>query len=461
MAQQPVLKRAQQANGVEIGRPAGSRNAKPKVKKWDYSRPKQTIQKFEEFLDYLAGYPDKTGLMGYVYRLRPRIDLSLIGIQETSIIQTHVMDDLTEEKIGEMFGRGHYMVKLHDGNRPRGQQECCRTWIELDQHEKPPQYDPLTLCLAEPKNADEINRQINAGVFVREHGGLVRLRTEADGAPPKREPAAPVVAPPPPAPAGVDLIGGREVVGQIVLAALQRGNTSIQDTIAMARELRGKDIDVAELVRQVAAELKPNGSGVDPAEAFLSNLQKWSGVIDKIRGAPVAAAAGETVAPAAGGGADAWAPHLAGIFTQGRAFLAEAVAAYRTLRTENGNGHPPANGVQPMPPQANRPLSLHEATEEVLMLGYAKMTEGVTGFDFAAYVCNHHPGGLEVYKALDSAGGTVGTLALCAMNPSARNLVNGPERPKLEAFLNDFFSYDTGEDTEPPSGGAGKAVASS
>ncbi len=91
---------------------------------FDYSRYKVSFQKPEDFYQYLAGYPDKAGLMAYVYRLRPRIDLSLVGIPDSSIIQTIDANEMTEEHLGATFGRGVYMLKLNDANRPRGQQEA-------------------------------------------------------------------------------------------------------------------------------------------------------------------------------------------------------------------------------------------------------------------------------------------------------------------------------------------------
>ena len=84
------------------------------------------------------------------------------------------------------------------------------------------------------------------------------------------------------------------------------------------------------------------------------------------------------------------------------------------------------------------------------------MSEGVTGFDYAAYVCGFHPGGLEVYRFLEPQG-AAGLIALAAMNPAARGLVNDPEiRPQLEVFLTDFFSFDPspGDSAEPAAGAA-------
>lgn len=92
-------------------------------------------------------------------------------------------------------------------------------------------------------------------------------------------------------------------------------------------------------------------------------------------------------------------------------------------------------------------MTLEQRIEQIARIGFDRMNEGVTGFDFAAWVCNFHPGGLEVYRFLEP-GGPVGLISLAAMNPATRPLVNDPAtRAQLETFLTDFFSFD-------PDGGA-------
>jgi hypothetical protein len=438
MAQQSAVKRAGEVvpDAPKRGRAVGSRN-KPKVKVYDYDRYKLSFQKSADFYGYIEGYPDKTGLLISVYRLRPRIDHSLIGNNQSAILQTANVADVTEEQVGDTFGRGAYMLKLNDGNRPRGQQECCRTWLEITDHEKPPQYDPRTLCLGEAKNQDEITRLLNSGVLVRDAHGAPRLRGEND-------PAAP------PVPVGVagsqpqnGELFSRDVIGQIVLAALNRGSQSphdaVKDTIEVARLIQPPALDVETIVERVIARVGvvPGKNGaLDP----FSNYERMEQFIARVRG-PVQAAAGvvEGVAAASEPGAS-WAPHLAGILAQARALLPEVKTMFSELREQNGAGLPPQNRVQ-------KPMTMEQRIEQIATMGYEQMQQGVSGFDFAAYVCNFHPGGLEVYRQLEPAG-AVGVIALAAMNPATRPLVNAPDtRAQLESFLSDFFTFD-------PSGGS-------
>lgn len=451
MAQQAMLKRTGSVteNGVKIGRPPGARNKTSEEKRlsgkrkvFDYSRFKQSFQKPADFYLYLESYPDKTGLMAYVYRLKPRIDLSLIGIDETSIHTTTAESEMTEEFVGNTWGRGLYMLTLNDANRPKGQTEVCKTWFDCSTALKAPQYDPRTLCLGESKNLDEINRLLNAGVLVRDNAnGAPRLRTESDGTP------APVAAAAPGNGSGDPF--ARVDMGAVLLGLINRGSANphdtVKDTIEIARMLQPATpaLDVETIVERVVARLggKPNGGGRE-MDAF-AMYERMDGFLSKFRG-PATVVSASAAAVDSG---DSWAPHLKGIFAEARGLLAEGFAAFRELK-HNGDG---AINVTPQQNGGPQPMTMEQRIEQVFRLGYQKMQEGVTGFDYAAWVCSFHPGGLEVYKTLEPTG-AVGLIALAAMNAQARVVVNDPQiRPQLEIFLGDFFSFDadgtTGEES--------------
>lgn len=439
MAQQATVKRAAKSTEtpVKMGRPPGSRNKTGeerrltgKRKVFDYLRWKLSFQKPADFYLYLEGYPDKTGLMAYVYRLKPRIDLSMIGIDETAIHTTMAESEMTEDFIGATFGRGLYMLTLNDANRPKGQTEVCRTWFDCATAQKPPQYDPRTLCLAEPKNLDEVNRLLNMGVLVRDNGTAApRLRTEQDGAP------APIAAA---APAASGELFGRDFQRELLMGLITQRSANphdtVKDTIEIARMLipAAPAVDLESMVERVVAKLKGNGGGRE-LDAF-ANYERMETFIGKFRG-PVAAVAGAVEGGDAGA---SWAPHLPGILIQARAMIPELVGAFRMLKAET-NGHQNGAGQQN---GGQRPMTIEERIEAVLREGYQRMNEGVKGFDFAAYVCNFVDGGLDVYKTIEPMG-AVGLIALGAMKPETRALVNDPKiRPQLEAFLEDFFSFD-------------------
>ncbi len=450
MAQQAVRKQ------VETPAPAPRAPRLPKGKTGsapDYTRFRLTFSNPDDFMSYMRGYPNPEGVTLFLYRLLPKIDLSLIGLRESNI-QKGGYDDLPLfgfDSVAEKFGRGKYYLKVTDSNRPEGQREVVKSaTYKIADAEKPPVYDVRTLVLSDAENIDEVNRLITSGVLIRDANGAPRLRTAADAsaAPMPARPVASVATD------SAEILGGN-VIGQIVLAALNRGTQSphdaVKDTIEVARLLAPPPpaFDMDALIDRLGARfgLKPAGAA-GPDDLFAA-YERVEGFISKVRGpsAGVNGGSGESAADQLQRVGASFAPHLAGILHEGRLLLSEAVGAFVMLK-----GQP--NGAPAAPPQngGNHQVAqmkpLDARIEEVFRFGFQKMQEGMNGFDFAAWVCFHYQGGLEVYRALEPQG-TMGLISLAAMNPGAAPIVNNPQiRPQLEAFLNDFFSFD-------PSGNGG------
>ena len=169
----------------------------------DYTRHRLTFTDPDAFWAYMTDYPNKDGVTMYLYRIRPVIDLSLIGLRESNI-QKGGYGDLklfSRDAVGEKFGRGEFQVKVTDSNRPEGQKEVVRSCqYKILEGEKAPVYDPRTLVLSHADNIDEVNRQIMLGVLVRDASGTPRIRTAGDASVP-----IPAAAVPPPATG--DLLG--------------------------------------------------------------------------------------------------------------------------------------------------------------------------------------------------------------------------------------------------------------
>jgi hypothetical protein len=461
MAQQSEVRTAQTVN--RGGRPKGSTDRVPRAKTekpplvHDYARSRVTFQKPEDFYSYLAGYPDSKGLMGYVFRTRPKIDHSMIGISQTSIYQTAAKEELTEDFIADKFGRGEYMVILKDENRPKGQTEACRTWFKCPLAEKPPQYDPRTLLLSETSNLDEINRLLNLGILVRDGSNSApRIRNTNDAPPP----------PPAAAPAGNGDMVGRDVIGQLLIALVNKGtanpNDAVKSTIEMARAIAPPPVDLEGIIERVVSRLmKHNGHSNGEGDSF-TTYEKMDAFLNKFRPA-VTGTVLTDAAPAAGGGMSSdpatWLPHLPGIFHELRGLIRDVGQELRSSRPPNGQTvHAPAP-AQNGGGQIGATATMDQRIEEIAMLGFHQMGLGTKGWDFAAYVCHHHAGGLEVFRLLEPAG-TAGVIGMCAMNPAVRPILNDPEkRAQLEAFLDDFFDFDASPDGSA-SGSAPGAAAS-
>lgn len=449
MATQATVKRASKASD-------SSKTPKKKARVWDYSRWKMAIQDPDDFQAYLHGYPDKTGLMAYVYRLIPKIDVKLIGIEETNILETATLGEMTAAYIAHRFGRGKYMLKLNDANRPKGEAEVARTWFRLEDEEKPPVYDIRTLLIGHPENQDEVNRLLTLGQLVREPSGAPRLRSESDGS--HNGPSF-VSAP---SNGGSELLT-KETVGQLILKLVDRGSQSPGDAIKQSIEIAKLlsppaaastapfDVNmIADLVAVRMTTARRSGGGGDVFE----NYERVESFISKVRGGVSA------VAPDTGGGGGSWVTAVPSILAGIAGLIPLVIAGVQQLRSGPAGmlpGVPPAGaGAVPraVPPQAPQVRTLPERILDVATLGMAKMGEGVSGFDFASWLCAWYPGGVEVYQFLEPQG-AAGVCGLLAMNPAtAAILQDAARRVQIEAFLGDFFTYDPlgGSEDEVPAG---------
>jgi len=481
MAQQAALKRATGPAVVpppvtetnKGGRPKGSKTRPaeeraaekvPKLKTFDYSRYKLTFQKPADFYAYMAGYPDRTGLCFYLFRLRPAIDHGLIGIDESSIAITSNEADMTEDAVAEVWGRGFYMVKVTDANRPKGQQELCRTWFDCELAPKAPVYDIRTLKLAVQTNGDEIQRHINLGTLVRDlHTQQVRLRNESD-----KPLASPSVA------AGASGGPFNLDVNSLVASLIQRGATSgadhVKETIEVARMLNPQQgpIDMDVLADKVAARLSNKTATVaaEPNDMF-SAYEKMERFINRVTGraenhvaVPVT---GEVLtgegpaAVAAGGGSSSWAAHVPGILGEVKSLIPTMMDAYRELKSENGGGE----GMQQrQQARAAAPATFEDRVEEILRLGFQRMNEGVGGFDYAAWLVKFQPDGAAMFRWFEGVG-VAGLMGMLAMNARSRALVTGTQRPQIESFISEFLSFSIEEVADDEGEGEGPGASAS
>ena len=386
----------------------------------DYSRGRHTFTDPHAFMVFMKGYPNTVGITLYLYRVMPKIDLSLIGHTESNI-QKGGYEDLplySIEAVTKTFGRGIYQIKVVDSNRAEGDKEVVRACTyDISDTDKPAVYDLRTLKLSEPKNNDEINRLIVQGVLVRDAAtGAPRLRTAADIAA-----VAPVAAP-------VDT-SANGVILQFAMEAFkstrQSPSEAVKDMVAIAQAIQPKQVpgpSIEQIADAVVVRL--GGAGRGPASDPFANWEKVNGFIaraaEMVRGSMPAVSDG-----AAGDGGGSWAPHLGGILSEVRALVPEVLNAWYQLRASGSINTAPAaaapgNGVLEM-------LPLDKRIETIFKAGFESMQRGITGQQFAAWLClsGEMPGGLEAWNVLKPAG-AVGLIAMASTNPMGARMVNDP-----------------------------------
>jgi hypothetical protein len=446
MASQPAVKAGVAGSGKAV---SGAPRKAARVRMFDYSRYRVPIQKPEDFAQYVAGYPSKAGLVLYIYRLAPKIDFGLISVKEHTIRKVWELENMNTEWVAKEFGRGRYQFKLNDKMRDKGQTEVCNMVFDISDPELEPIYDVRTLCLGHSENIDEINRLIEKGALIRDGNGQPRLRTERDG--PLQNERAPVAS------NGSQELIPRDLVGQmfvsLIAKATQDPNQAIEQSIKIAQLLRPETsaatgLTVEQVLKLIDSKLAAAGGRDDPFAAW----ERIDAFLAKARGG-VSAVVGAATSDATLSGFSEVLKSAAVLIPQviqGIDFLQKQRMRLAVQINGNGVARESAPGASARVDNGNvaQPMTLADRIAEVLKLGFQKMSEGTTGFDFASYVCNWHEGGVEVYRFLEPRG-AVGVLGLLVMNPEASAIVNDPaRRPQIEAFLTDFFSYDPDGDQQ-------------
>ncbi|HLJ43485.1 MAG TPA: hypothetical protein VKT12_04635, partial [Candidatus Binataceae bacterium] len=443
-----------------LGKPGRKRNP------FNFDPPNQKFREPSIFRDFVAAYPDQSATFLKVYRLVPEIDLSLIGETETAIHTTHLRDEAAESYLADRFGQGKYWVLFNDGNRPRGQQQIAQTWITLnDPTIKPAVYDLNTLKLTSKENADEIQRLLAAGKLERDERGNLHVVRAGDRAPaplPAQPSPASVVLSTAPQQAPLDRLG-EQVIVKLLDRAIPSATSSDQlaDAFKIAERLMpaapAENPAIAEIKRELAAigEKLNGGSNLDRDLAAYERMEAFFTKIGAGR-------AGSSV----GSDEPVWmkplvtlADRLGTLLMMRMGGPAPHAAPHQAAPAPQPGIHQPA--AVPAPPAASYPqflpaeAPLMDRAIQVVSLAMLKFNEGVSGFNFAAWLVGFYPGGREVFKTLEAAGGPVECIGLIAMFPQlqdiTRPVLDDPaKREQLEAWLGDFLDYnaDAAESSE-------------
>lgn len=439
----------------------------PKPKPFDYQKPKQAFRRPEDFTAWMAGYPDKSGVMAYFYRLTPRIDLSRIGIDTTAIHHTTKPEEMTADFCAGRFGRGKYMLKYTDANKKP--EEMARTWFEIDDPDAAaPVYDVRTLLLNHPANGDEVARLLHSGILIRDSEfSSPRVRSEADRPVPVVAPAATPAA----VPVAVSAAAvSPSVADSIVLKLLDRAMPSatpqtatevLKQSFDIADRLRPQTVagpSLEDIVERVVSRLnKPAASAPNELETW----EKMNAFFERLGLNQKPAAVAE--------GSPAWVGVLTSLADRLLTPLVPVAVSFMMSKSRPPGpvavpprqvAGPPAvdSGMPPAPFPDSFPAFLPESApimsriQQVVQFALEKQAAGVAGFRFASWLCAFYPGGSDIYRMMERAGGTGAALGMVAMVPELSGAMQDPmQAAALESWLDDFFTFnaDIESDDEP------------
>lgn len=440
-----------------------ARRGRPR--RFDFLRGKQTFQKEAAFLEFVAAYPDRDGLSMYIFRLKPKIDFGLIGIENSHIQLITDIESFSREYIEENFGGGEYMVTLNDANaRPP---ERAKGFFRINTPGLEPKLDVRTVCLNDRENADYIEKLIAKGILVRsENGGKPKVKTESDAIPetvtmPGSEaasvlPAAPAGGAAAAAPSPSSSFPG-DVPVPIWLKILDRVLTP-----APPPPPPPNPIELINIAFQIAERTQPkNEAGPQPIDV-LEAYSRVSKLVNPAGAAPPAV----PVVSDGGGGASSWVvmlpqiiqslPQLVQAWTMAKAAAAAAGAApHSPVMAAPSPGGSAVSA--PIPGAADSHTSEVQSMTSLfspLMISklgrivpaaLEKFQAGISGIDYAYAVCVME--GKPVYRAICQMGSEGLMAALAGIpHPEVQALLGG-RRAELQAWLDDFLSYDVDSDS--------------
>lgn len=442
---------------------------KPRSEPVNYAGGKPRIfQIVADFDAYMAAYPDTSGLLAYYYRLEPKIDLSLIGLPGSSILKTARVDEMTEAFAAAKWGRGKYMLKVTDSNRPRGEQESCRVFFKIDDPDLISVYDPRSLLVNDPDNADEVARLLQRGVMVRDAvTGAARVKTEY------AVPAAVATTPPESEP-----VISQRFLTDMMLRVMDRAvqppvspKEQFAEIIEAARMLHpagpaapvAVNAEVAELRAELAVIRRSQVPAADPVESSFDAYLRMQNFLRE--NTPAVSAIPAPVA------AFNWVKEIVtGLQQLGQTFLpvlaplANHYFGPARVAGASGPAPGPGAGAPAVMPGSGAPAASAEGYSVVVpppraldltggdmwgnlnavaALALERMAAGMTGYDFAAFLCSSYtPGGVDIFRMLREDG-TPGVMGLLGSHPLVASAPEGRRRA-LESWLDHFFQFDPG-----------------
>lgn len=431
----------------------------------DFSKSRQKLAP-ETFYRFAREYPSTDGISIYVYRLTPRIDRGLAGIEDSNIEVLTNCRAIDEEYLLRQHGSGKYHLKFSDANKPGGLTEVARSTVEIYDPSVPPLVNPVELVVGAAGNDPYIQKYLREGWTVQEN-----KLTPPAGADKANETLAQTIkelaARPAAAPAVSDAI-----VNRLVDAALTRNNGGDDlDRVERMARLMSPSADMMRMFSEMVRDRPAAAAAANPLETF----KETASTLKELGWTPPGGAA-------ASGGTD-WAAAIAAIpqIIIGGIELLRHVSAMKAAesgpRLVPRAAAPPAAAAAELPaaelPAAGDGEEVESETGEgesmfgqlgLKGLGELKavgldalsaFTRGISGRDFAVSLYNTRANGPALYDAICELGADLALAYVSKVDPNTelgKQLAG--RSAELRAWLESFIQASQG----PPAAAPGKVA---
>ena len=399
------------------------------------------------FFESLAQFTTEEwrGMKMYVYRLWPVIDR-----KEKEHFLSKLQEPCAEDFLLSTFGSGKYYLRL---NNKQGNTIASHT-VSVYNQQHPPRVNPEEVVVSDPENDRYFKtwgkpQPATLGDSSSAVADLARMALNEGNRRPSLDP---------------QILGLWEktnaerdnLAQRLVEMAQKQPPASAVEPITMLREMLGvmREIQppvppaasIDQIADAVATRLGVVGRGAGGGDPF-SHWEKVQAFLERAGGVAPAVNPEGPGGGVAGDVSSSWAPHIANIISEARAFVPELMQAWFAVRSSSAPAAVPDDGALEI-------LPLDKRIETIFKAGFESMRRGVTGQQFAQWLClsGEMPGGLEAFNILKPAGAG-GLVAMAATNPLGAQIVNDAGvRPQLDRFLADFFSFN-------PAGSAAASAA--
>lgn len=141
---------------------------------FDFGAPFQVFKDINVFSEFIKRYPDRNGIVAYLYRLEPVINRKQSDPDNGSTLEKLDCDSISYESISRTWGSGKYQIMFNDLNRGKSN-NVARCTFSIVESDLPAVLDPAELVVDKPSNAALVASYQQKGYVIVEENGVRKL----------------------------------------------------------------------------------------------------------------------------------------------------------------------------------------------------------------------------------------------------------------------------------------------